>query len=156
MSFEIKYGDLFTNVTEGFILHGCNAQGVMGSGVAKIVRSRYPVAYDKYQRHHAFYGLPLGKVIPAWVNDNLIILNGITQNLYGRDGQPYVDYDALQAVFDASVIIAGSNIIPCTDLHMPLVGGGLGGGDPDLIIEMMQDTFSKVNIIVTLWLLEQR
>jgi O-acetyl-ADP-ribose deacetylase (regulator of RNase III) len=154
MSFEIKYGDLFANVHEGYVLHGCNAQGVMGSGVARIVRNLYPVAYEEYKAHHNEIGLNLGDVIPVIVTPNLVILNGVTQHLFGRDGGPYVDYSALQTVFEDSTRLAASGIVACTDLHMPLVGGGLGGGDPILITEMMRDVFETVNIKVTLWLLE--
>lgn len=156
MSFEIKHGDLFANVKAGHILHGCNAQGVMGSGVARIVRDMYPIAYQHYKKWHDLHGLHLGDIIPVIVAPELVILNGITQHLFGRDGGPYVNYPALKKVFEDSVTIAQGGLADCTDLHMPLVGGGLGGGDPDLIIEMMQDTFSKVNISVTLWLLEQK
>ena len=36
MGFEIKSDNLFGNVEHGFIIHGCNGQGVMGSGVAAV------------------------------------------------------------------------------------------------------------------------
>lgn len=153
MSFEIRYGDLFS-VSEGYILHGCNAQGVMGSGVARIVRDRYPIAFEQYRRRYDTVSLNLGDVIPVIVSPTLVIINGVTQHLFGRDGGPYVNYAALHSVFEDSVKIAQSDLVPCTDLHLPLVGGGLGGGDCDRIIEMMQDVFSKVNINTTLWLLE--
>ena len=155
MSFEIKHGDLFASVKEGYVLHGCNAQGVMGSGVARIVRDMYPIAYEQYKKCYNDHGLILGEVIPVIVSPTLVILNGITQHLFGRDGGPYVNYPALKQVFEYSAIIAQTNLVVGEGLHMPLVGGGLGGGDPDLIIEMMQDAFSKVNINATLWLLEQ-
>ena len=155
MSFDIKQGDLFANVTEGYILHGCNAQGVMGSGVARIVRDMYPEAYTRYMERHDFHCLQLGDIVPALVTPNLIILNGITQDLYGHDGGPYVMYPALRQVFEGSALIAENGALACTDLHMPLVGGGLGGGNPERIVEMMWEIFSKVNINTTLWLLEK-
>lgn len=152
MAFKIKNGDLFANVTEGYIMHGCNAQGVMGSGVAKIIRDMYPLAYLQYKQWHDDFGLALGDIITVQVTPDLVILNGITQHLFGRDGGPYVNYPALQHVFDEGIKIIEQGVVSCTDLHMPLIGGGLGGGDQDLIIEMMKDTFEAVNTDVTLWM----
>ena len=43
MSFNVEVGDLFAEVKDGYIMHGCNAQGVMGSGVANIVRLKYHI-----------------------------------------------------------------------------------------------------------------
>lgn len=154
MSFEIKYGDLFKSVTKGYILHGCNAQGVMGSGVAKIVREMYPLAYIEYKNSHTIKGLLLGDIIPVIVSPDIVILNGVTQHLFGRDGGPYVSYPALRTVLEKSAEIAQSDLVSCSDLHMPLVGGGLGGGNKDFIIEMMEEVYSQVNINATLWLLE--
>jgi O-acetyl-ADP-ribose deacetylase (regulator of RNase III) len=152
MSFRVKNGNLFANVTEGYILHGCNAQGVMGSGVAKIIREMYPLAYMQYKQWHDEFGLALGDIITVKVTPDLVILNGVTQHLFGRDGGPYINYPALQFVLDASLKVVNREVVSCSELHMPLIGGGLGGGDKGLIIEMMQDTFEAVNTDVTLWL----
>ena len=47
MKIEYRQGDLFqTDVRH--IVHGCNAQGVMGKGVAKLVKELYPKAYNEY------------------------------------------------------------------------------------------------------------
>ena len=43
-----KYNSNITEVTQGVIVHGCNAQGVMGSGVAKQLRAKYPEIYVDY------------------------------------------------------------------------------------------------------------
>jgi len=57
---EHKIGDLFSN-TEGYIVHGCNAQGVMGSGVAKIVKDQY---FDAFKRYAECYVYKTNKYIP--------------------------------------------------------------------------------------------
>ena len=76
MSFDVKRGNLFDNVECGHIIHGCNAQGVMGSGVAAIIRAKYPMAYKTYI-YQADTGYILGEVIPAIVEPNLMIINAI-------------------------------------------------------------------------------
>lgn len=44
------------DVPEGsLIVHGCNAQGVWGRGIAKEFKERYPKAYELYQQDCARY-----------------------------------------------------------------------------------------------------
>ena len=54
MKIEYRKGDLFQTEIKT-IVHGCNAQGVMGSGVAKIIRDKYPKAYDRYVAEYKIY-----------------------------------------------------------------------------------------------------
>lgn len=47
----VKKGDLFTNAPKGsFLLHACNAQGVWGSGVAKVFKDNYPASFKEYNQ----------------------------------------------------------------------------------------------------------
>jgi O-acetyl-ADP-ribose deacetylase (regulator of RNase III) len=155
MSFEIKRGDLFAN-TEGHIVHGCNAQGVMGGGVAKIVRDMYPKAYEVYHRHCADGYARLGQVIPVCVAPNLIIHNAITQDKFGSD-KVYVDYEAVRAallaVEDYVEAAVQSEPSLSTDVHFPFIGAGLGGGDENRLLCIFEDVFGGSNISATLWLL---
>lgn len=150
MTLETKHGDMFANVTAGFIMHGCNAQGVMGSGVARIVRNKYSVAYDVYCAQSPYY--ILGEVIPVQVTDDLVILNAITQELFGV-GQVHADYDAIrQAMRGAIHIITSGTFRGPHELHMPFIGAGLGGGDPDTILEIMHQELDATPIPATLWI----
>lgn len=110
------------------VVHGCNAQGVMGSGVAKYVKDNFPSAYYEYLRHHEEHGLKLGEVIPALVLPGRWVLNAITQEFYGRDpGRVYVDYQAIEIAFSRVRQFAESNNI--ATINYPKIGAGLGGGD---------------------------
>ena len=150
MSFTIKYGDMFAEVDKGFIVHGCNAQGVMGSGVAKIIRDMYPKAYQVYRQQDPHY--ILGEVIPVNVSDELVIVNAITQDLYGVN-QVHADYDAIRQALKGSVHVATSRIFSApAELHMPFIGAGLGGGDPDTIVDIMRGVLENAPIPATLWL----
>ena len=54
---EIKKGnvvDALLNNEVDYIMHVCNAQGVMGSGVAKEIKERVPNAYKSYKNLHEF------------------------------------------------------------------------------------------------------
>lgn len=145
-------GDLLA-VNRGIIVHGCNAQGVMGSGVAKAIRDRYPFAYDLYRAAYEKKGLRVGQVVWATVSKDeprLAIANAITQEFYGRDpARRYVDYDGVRAAFHVVGDIARKHQLP---VHYPKIGAGLGNGDWNLIEEII-DT-ALVGVEHTLWIPE--
>ena len=133
----IKYikGDLFAE-SHKIIVHGVNCQGVMGSGIAKIIREKWPEVYDDY---HQFCQLRepyrfLGLVRVSASNDNKVtILNCFTQLEYGKDGKRYMSYDAVD---DCMKSIASNMVwkswngtkISNDYIAMPKIGAGLGGG----------------------------
>ena len=137
MTLEYRKGDLF-NVTEGIIAQGCNAQGVMGSGVARIVRDKYPSAYEEYRDLHKVHGLELGEVQIVKVKPNLYIANMITQEFYGRTKRE-VSYDAIDECFDN---LMTRNFKEYT-INIPKIGAGLGGGDWSIIEAIIKSNLDK-------------
>ena len=93
-----------------YICHQVNCQGRMGSGIAKQIKERWPVVYEKYtaaykQREdevfRGHYGNTLnvtetllGHVQNIPVSDNLTVINMFSQQYYGYDGKKYTSYDA--------------------------------------------------------------
>jgi len=142
MKIEYVKGDLFSTHCK-VIVHGCNAQGLMGSGVAKIIRERYPEAYETYRREYE--NLELGLVIPAKSNGK-IILNAITQKYYGRDGKRYVSYDAVAESF--SKINQWCHKKEHTEIAIPQIGAGLGGGDWNVISAIIESELKDVKTYV--------
>ena len=138
---EYRKGDLMA-VTSGIIAHGCNAQGVMGSGVAALVKAKYPAAFEQYVADlemmdiddYDYKGVsPLGYVSfwsPTVLNDltpdRLLIANCITQNLFGRAGSKFVSYDAIHSCFAVLESVVKMNRMT---INIPRIGAGLGGGD---------------------------
>lgn len=130
---EYKDGELFT------IMHGCNAQGVMGSGIAKVIKETWPYAYKAYREEYKTKGLDLGRVVPAVPEDesNPIILNAITQQFYGKDGKRYASYAAITSCFrqaDYYMTLYGTKY-----LVMPKIGCGLGGCNWDIVETIADD-----------------
>lgn len=119
------------------IVHGCNAQGSMASGFAKELRSRFTGAYDDYMLAYDTVGLVLGEnVLHVDDAENVIICNSITQDRYGYDGKKYVSYDGIDSCFDKLNEVAkqlGNNV----HVHFPLIGADLGGGDWNVIREII-------------------
>lgn len=119
------------------VVHGCNAQGVMGSGVAKVVRNDFPAAYYEYVRKYEESGLKLGDVIPVMVLPSRYIINAITQEFYGRDGKRYVNYHAIEVCFGQVRKFVDQNGIET--INYPKIGAGLGGGNWDEIAAIIDE-----------------
>lgn len=140
MKIEYIKGDLLSTDCKT-ILHGCNAQGVMGSGVAKIIRETYPKAYTVYREKYNREGLRLGDCIRV-LDGNKLIVNAITQQYYGRDGSKYVSYDAIDEVMKE--INAMHYIYGIKEIAMPQIGAGLGGGDWQVIEAIIESRLTLV------------
>jgi O-acetyl-ADP-ribose deacetylase (regulator of RNase III) len=146
MMIEYIKGDLFTTDCK-YIAHGVNCQGVMGAGVAKIVKERFPKAFRTYYNHCStqdFQSSLLGNVCISPKENDKVILNCFTQDFYGRNGS-YVSYDALVNCFDA---ISFADI---SELAMPKIGAGLGGGDWSIIEAIINSKLIKKGIKVKVY-----
>jgi O-acetyl-ADP-ribose deacetylase (regulator of RNase III) len=133
---------------EPVIVHGCNAHGVMGSGVALAIRNKWPSAFNKYRDKYQTNGLSLGEVIFANVEDKWIA-NAITQQNFGSDGQRYVDYEAVESCLRQ--VKNFMEVYGYDSLAMPKIGAGLGGGDwtviENIITKIFEDKQVKIYVL---------
>ncbi len=151
-------------VETGFIVHGCNMQGKMGSGVAKVLRDRYPTIYRPYaylcemRKNAVDEGTRnLYNIAPQEVRDGLFVINALTQEFYGYDGAKYVSYEQIIKCFkeinDLIPEYVAHGLIEDTTVNFPLIGCDLGGGDwtvvSALIDEQIDDKYTK-----NLWILK--
>ncbi len=147
MKIEYRQGDLFSTDIE-LILHGCNSKGVMGSGVAKIVREMHPTAYEQYTMWCS-KGFRLGQYL-AVPSNNKIIINAVTQQNYGKAAEQlgsnpvrYVSYDAVaEIMYSLNKVYSGSTIA------MPTIGAALGGGDWAVISAIIESELKTVQAVV--------
>lgn len=133
-------GDLLRS-GERVIAHGCNAQGVMRSGVAKAIRERYPEVYDDYMAVYAKHGFyNLGQVIET-ISDDRIIFSIISQQHYGRNNIRYVSYDAIVKAIETI------NLRKMRRVAFPLIGAGLANGNWKVISTIIE-TYSNFSPVV--------
>ena len=149
---QTKIGNLLS-VKTGHIVHGCNAQGVMGSGVAVAVKTAYPKAYHEYLDIHEDEGLVLGKAYPVFINSQLMVWNAITQDNFGS-AKRMVSYDAIQTCFEeinAHIALGLESMAhrQPNEVHIPMIGAARGGGNWEIIREIIEQT---MDYPVTLWL----
>jgi O-acetyl-ADP-ribose deacetylase (regulator of RNase III) len=151
MSFEIKIGDLFS-VTEGYIVHGCNSHGVMGSGVAAIVRKKYPGAHNAYLERYRQEGLIVGSIVPHWETEKLCIVNAVTQKNMGHDKDVvYASYPGILASFIQIADLYHDKPMP---VHFPLIGCGLANGNWNVVKDLILQGLGH-DIPKTLWILHK-
>jgi O-acetyl-ADP-ribose deacetylase (regulator of RNase III) len=123
----------------GIVVQGCNAQGVMGSGLARSIREVCPQAYEDYKKAYDTDGLKVGQVV--WTaptpNTPFWIANGITQEFYGRNPKiVYVDYNGLKEVFRQVKAKALELDAP---VHYPKIGAGLANGNWSVIEKIIEE-----------------
>src|SRR5882724_2033838 len=118
MSFREVEGDLF-ELDLPAIGHGVNCQGMMGAGIAKVFRKKFPDMYHAYATACDHNDLELGSIM-IWKASNVTIYNLATQFLPGADA-------TLPAV-KSSVALAVRNCyysnIPA--IGLPRIGCGIG------------------------------
>lgn len=128
------------NTHRGVVAHGCNCQGVMNSGVAKAIRTKWPHVYERYNQLVVTSVTPqhpsrelLGRVQFVSIDqgeiaepNSLFVANMFTQDRYGYDGGRYADLDAIRQALDITMELCVGLDLP---LFIPPVGCGLGGLD---------------------------
>jgi len=128
--------------------HQTNCEGVMGAGVARAIREKYPEIMIPY-KEACQARLMLGECQMVQTTNGPLIANLFGQNGCGRSGR-LTDYTALQSALS-------SLVRQMTERHLDSValpykiGCGLAGGSWDIVFKMIQHTFTGVNISVELW-----
>lgn len=143
----IKYvkGDLL-EAEQNVIVHQCNAQDTMGSGVAKAIRDKYPVVYTDYVK--SFKDIPkqerMGMVLGVQVGTerSVVICNLIAQYHYLPRGIRHTSYDALTKGFEEIKKHTKE------DLAMPKIGCGLGGGNWRIVSAIIESVFDDRDVYI--------
>ncbi len=147
-----------TTVERGIIAHGCNAQGVMGSGVARFLREKYPQIFPQYAQICAGAKKEkkeddlLGTVDFVEINKELLVGNCFTQHLYGYDKGKYARPDAILLSLQTVYYIAQRKQLP---VYLPKIGAGRGGlsweADVEPIISNLAALNPNIDTYVCTW-----
>jgi O-acetyl-ADP-ribose deacetylase (regulator of RNase III) len=143
-------GNLLDEVKTGIILQQVNAQGVMGSGIAKDIREKWPKVWEVYSNtvtagSSDYTAQSMGMVIPVLVEPGLFVVNLVAQQFYGKDCKRYTSYDALDNCLREVAKLNKTDNLP---IHHPLLGCGLGGGDWDIVSAIVE---RHLGTTTTLW-----
>ena len=125
------------------ICHQVNCRGVMGRGVAKQVREKYPWVYDEYKewcdRLEKHGGILLGRIQTVPINENQRVTNLYAQNRFGYDGKRYTNYMALK---NCLVHVYRDFLNTGYTIAFPyFMSCARGGGDWNIVYKMIEDIF---------------
>ena len=152
-------GDI-TEADQGMILHGCNNQGAMGSGVALAISNKWPNVKQAYLKMFEVADaedcpIELGYVQFVQISPRLTVANGITQDGFRVPNGAALEYATVEAIEDCiekSVLLLLDRGPEYRRLHIPQIGGTRGGlnFDKDVmpVIERMAAKYPSVTFVV--------
>lgn len=145
--------DTYTSI----IAHQVNCMGVMGSGVASQIKSRYPEAYKAYKElcdnnsHYRIGLLGRTQLCPVSFNTDgtprIYVANMFGQYSYGRSKYTvYTDYPSLrQCLGSLSELATSLNAI----IALPYkIGCSRGNGDWERVVYPMIESMLKNNDVL--------
>lgn len=139
-------GDIFKGEWD-ILIHCANLYHTMGAGVARIIKEKYPEAFDADLK--TFYGdeTKLGTFSYAQTKDKRIIVNLYAQKGIGNDGNPLnrnLQYDYL---YDSLYSLC-RKITRQTVIGVPyLIGCGLAGGSENIVLSILQDIENNFKLV---------
>lgn len=140
---------------EQVICQQVNCKGVMGSGLAKQIRAKWPKVYDEYKKDLATYdrlslmsgtrdviNYALGKSLFVQVEPNKWIANLYGQDGYGRT--PGIVYTNIKALTSALVSTREqAERMQLRSVAIPAgIGSGLGGANKEEILQIIHNVFN--------------
>lgn len=140
------------------IAHQVNCQGVMGSGVAKAIKEKYPDAYAHYK---SFCDVKTSKELLGTSQEvycevaKRTVINLFGQEFYGYDGCCYTSYTALTLALDGAfrhIVRENRDFSDPLEIAVPYkMGCDRGGGDWRIVSEILDELSYKYDVDVYIY-----
>lgn len=132
----------------GYIIQGVNAQGKMGSGLAKSIMDKWPNVRQRYiekyknQDNNLYLGSCQFVHVESYSGKGLWVVNLVTQENFGYDGELYLSYSGLEVCLHnmVKIIQKGESQNTPNIIHVPKIGCGLAGGDWEEVKKIIKKT----------------
>lgn len=131
---QIIKGNLL-EIESGIICHQVNCKGVMGAGLARSLKAKYPVCFESYSRYCREGQFKLGMVQFCRVSPQLFVCNMAGQDGYGIT-KCQTDYNALEVCLGK--LYAKSIELGLTPYLPYNMGCGLAGGDWSIVSKLIE------------------
>lgn len=153
MNVTITSGDLFASSAQTLV-NATNCQGVMGAGIAKAFKARFPTMFEDYQRacksgeHTAtqphFWRNPGDK--PPWMSyERQSVLNIASTPRMGD--VPKLSLIAVNLAW----IVENYQEVGIRSLAVPALGCGIGGGDWSQMKPLLVNMLGLIDIPVEIY-----
>lgn len=169
---QVKHGNLL-EVQQGILVHGCNAVGGFGSGIAGQIAKKWPGVAHGYKawfeqnpgrdRMLGSIQVFVGRAVESRLGGesakrvfrsfdaktlpelppDIVVVNAITQFYYGRDSR--VQYVNYDAVNASMSAVAMLAKLLNLTVHYPAIGAGLANGNWDEISKRIAFTLDNVD-----------
>lgn len=143
---EIKQGDLLLSESD-IICHQVNCQGVMGSGIAWLIRNKYAEVYIQYLKYCKEKKSPLellGDLLMVETSTGVVVANLFGQLTYGK-GVQHTEYSAVLKGFAGVLVYAEQKAKEqgrVIRVGIPyLLGCDRGGGDWNVLYPEICEIF---------------
>jgi hypothetical protein len=132
--------------THGIICQQVNCMGVMGAGLAKQIKEKYPMVYTKYRQAYYEGELQLGHVLFTDTKQGVIIASICGQWEYGREPNTiYTSYDGLRTGIQRVHLLSNKLGLP---VYVPSgLGCGLANGDWTTVNTMIAVNLPNATIV---------
>lgn len=126
------------------IVHGCNCQNTMGSGIAKELRARYAGVYQADCLATQQWKNPVAKLgnFSTYASKGKVnpfaVVNAYTQLHYLPRGVDHFEYESFYLILKKLEVLGGIRF------GFPYIGMGLAGGDKTRIITMLEGFANKI------------
>lgn len=139
-------GDLLSSDCD-YICHQVNCRGVMGAGIARQIRDRWPSVFISYRAYCSMHDMKpdllLGNIWGVQVTTNWHnhwIINMFAQDDFGYTGSRYTSYDAFAKCLEAM----RDRLPRDKTIGFPKnIGCGLGGGDWRIISALIESILGE-------------
>lgn len=131
-----------------YICHQVNCQGVMGSGIAKQIRDRWPWVYTSYKaycdrnkdRNESLLGNIWGVKIDRVNRSSQWVVNMFAQDTFGYYNSRFTSYDAFAKCLEAM----RDRLPKGKTIGFPKgIGCGLGGGNWKVISALIEEILGE-------------
>lgn len=134
------------------IAHQVNCQGVMGSGVAKQIKEKWPNVFEEYKKYcyDIWSHQVLGSCLLVDINDNQHVANLFGQARYGRDGKRYTNYESLYESLER--LVTQMIDINKKSVAFPYkMSSDRGGADWNVVLAMIESVFRDTDVTIEIW-----
>ena len=152
MSIKFINGNILTfpeRDEDTIICHQVNCKGVMGAGLAKQVRDKWPVVFSEYKKicgHDKLGDFQMVQVAPQ-----LYVANLFGQLNFGRDKRQ-TNYAALTAA-----LFGAMKEHPGATFRVPYgLGCGLAGGNWETVLNIIKEISDTWDVNVEIWVLPKK
>ena len=143
--------EMFKNREFDAMIHGCNCQKRMKSGIAAQIVNEFP---EVQKEDNATSDDPQRKLgsFTYIASDGQIILNAYTQLNYGRDSNVvYVSYPAVRQCFRRMYSFFNNfeDVFGVRyKIGIPKIGAGLANGDWNIISKIIEEEMKSLDVTV--------